>query len=300
MKYPAIFQRKKINTLLITLSSIFILGCGGSLKEIAQKNLYPYDSANKTITPEVGENGYTSLDLKVDLRLNSDDKEGPNEPLGAKRVNAWFYKAPSNNAPVVMFFHGNGTNIGSLNKYGILKSLKSFGYHVMVVDYPSYGRSQGYINQENILRAADGAFAWVQSKYSSNKKYVWGRSLGCAVAVQFTEAHNAQVSKLVLTSPWHHLKSLMEHHFGGLADSVPDSWKNRNKWDSNIAANNIKGTTVVVQHGDKDTLIPTKFGIQLADEFNQTSSKLSIYKEIGHNDMYSQQALWQEISTFYK
>src|SRR5215216_4213046 len=61
------------------------------------------------------------------------------------RALAWFFAPPGlrPEAPVVVFFHGNGENLETLRWAGVFEELGELGMAVLAADYPGYGRCTG-------------------------------------------------------------------------------------------------------------------------------------------------------------
>jgi alpha-beta hydrolase superfamily lysophospholipase len=94
--------------------------------------------------------------------------QGWRRPAGAEEVSfrnddqqllhGWFVSSPSQPAAAtVIFFHGNGGNIG--NVAGLGESLAARGFDVLLFDYRGYGKSEGRIRDERDLYSdADAAY----------------------------------------------------------------------------------------------------------------------------------------------
>src|SRR5207253_15558 len=105
---------------------------------------------------------------------------------------------PSPSSPALLWFYGNGENIASI--WPIVHEFQPPGAALLVVDYPGYGGSGGRATEASIYEAADAAYAAVARRPEVDRAriYVYGRSLGSAVASHVAAGHD--VAGLVLES----------------------------------------------------------------------------------------------------
>ena len=59
------------------------------------------------------------------------------------------------NRPAMLFFHGNGENLGTMLLSGFFDELSALGVPVLAVDYPGYGRSGGRPSEAALAAAAE-------------------------------------------------------------------------------------------------------------------------------------------------
>lgn len=88
--------------------------------------------------------------------------------------------APSASAPLLVFFHGNG----ELVDYWVepFQEVQSWGWGVLLVEYPGYGRSAGSPSEATIRAAALAAHDWARSdpRVDGTRIVAYGRSLAGA------------------------------------------------------------------------------------------------------------------------
>lgn len=202
---------------------------------------------------------------------------------------AIFWAARPGQGPEILYFHGNGENLGTLRDSGFLTG-SGWG-RISAVDYPGYGRSPGRPSE-----AANLAIATAALKASRNRStgpiIVMGWSLGAAVAIQ--AAANAgpdQVKCLVLLSPWHSLAEVAGEHF-----PRPLVWLLlREKYDSGSAGKRL-GIPVLVIHGREDTLIRAWHGRELARAI--PNARFVEIPGAAHNDLLSHPLTTQTVGEF--
>ena len=121
---------------------------------------------------------------------------------------------------VIMYCHGNRDNMdfywqrakllantGSKNRFGVL-----------MIDYRSYGMSQGKATEDGLYADVDAGLKWLSGKGLTNDRLVmYGFSMGTAPATKLTaEPRSMTPSKLILEAPFANAETL-EQDATGLA-----------------------------------------------------------------------------------
>ncbi len=268
------------------LFSIFALAqltaCGPAA-EIANQALYPYSIANKIPVPEIATDNYEAAKVSANGTTTS----------------LWASKYENPNAPVILYFHGNGENIGGLAKMRMLWKLSTLGAHVVAFDYPYYGLSTGELNQKGAVNSGDTAFRWTIEHFPNSPVIIWGRSLGSAIAIQVALANRQNVSKLILSQPWDELKKLALFQFPFLATFIPDSWFEINEYNSVKAAEQLPIPTLI-HHGTVDKTIPMEMGESLAKSFPVGYATFRPVDGKDHNNLFQSKMLWDDVTQFIK
>ena len=278
----------KLKSILLVATAIYLTGCGGGLSQLAQNVLYPFESVNKKYkVPDVAPE-----DLK-DLNFSVTATDGT-----AMNIHGWSYTNPNPNARVLVYLHGNGENLQALYEFNFVAAFKQLGVHFVMIDYPGLGRSTGTPNQANLVNSAMTTIDWADRAYPRSPVIVWGRSLGAAVAVQATNQMQNRIQGLVLTSGWNTFIDAARA-LSKLADSIPKEWLDQNTYDSVAAASNIRVTTLM-HHGTIDTLVPFALGQKLFSAFPTGTAFFRELPEKGHNDIFSDPLLWQDVRGFIR
>ena len=279
------FSPRIFFTFLTFFLFTFFLGACGDLEKLAQNNLYPTSSANKTAVPENPPAGYGQERLSV-----SQD--------GKQKVHFWYYQNTGQDSlPVVIYFHGNGENLGTLAKGGFLKALEGLESHLVVMDYPGYGKSTGTPSEPTVMAAAQLVLQWSQKRFPRSPIIVWGWSLGAAVASQVTFQNPQIVDRFVLASPWTRVRSLAKLHFGSMADDLSEEWYLKNEWNSVEAAKGIRKPGLIF-HGTKDDLIPFEFGKEVHANHDATAVEFVPIPGKEHNNLFQDPQLWVKVKEF--
>lgn len=210
------------------------------------------------------------------------------------RALAWTY-LPSGlapEAPVVLFFHGNGENLETVRWSGIFEELGKLGVAVMAADYPGYGRSTGVSSEEGLNATGDAALAWVRRQHPERPVIIAGWSLGAALAISTVARHPEKVRGLIALSPWTTLKEVAI----GLFPEFAVKAMLRETYDSRSAAQTIQVPALVI-HGEMDDLIPVKQGEEIASVLAGPKRWVPVPRA-AHNDLLGRPVVWQEVERF--
>lgn len=193
-----------------------------------------------------------------------------------KRVH-WYGKGPHETAPVIVFFHGNAGHMG----YRVFKTnfLMSQGYGVLLVGYRGYGTNSGSPTEQGLYEDARSALNTLISQGITNSQIIlYGESLGTGVAVQM--AAEGYGSALILEASYTDMAELAFHHY----PIFPVSLLLKDRYSSIEKIGKIQMPKLFL-HGERDEIIPMKFGSQLFD----AAPEPKIWKNIttaGHNDLF--------------
>jgi len=214
---------------------------------------------------------------------------------GGIAASAWAYRHEGDGgsgAPAVLFFHGNGENLATLEWSGLYDQVAALGVHFLAVDYPGYGRSTGTPSQASLTAAGSAGFEWLRERFPRSPRVVLGWSLGAAVALQTAARHAGELDGLILLSAWDDLGSLGKVHFPGwlVAFGIKD------RYDSAAVAPSVDCPVLMI-HGENDDLIPIDHGRRLAGAFARQPRWLAV-PDTGHNDLLARRRVWREMQDF--
>ena len=86
-----------------------------------------------------------------------------------------FLPSDSMTKGVVLYFHGNRSNIIRYSKYA--GNFTKHGYEVWIVDYPGYGKTTGKFTEQKVYMQAMEVYQLAIVKFDSNHIIVYGKSL---------------------------------------------------------------------------------------------------------------------------
>lgn len=201
---------------------------------------------------------------------------------------AWFSPPPENSSGhIVVFFHGNGDNLGYLRH--LLRRLQEARLGFLAVEYRGYPGSVGELNEQALYNDGRAALNFLQAQgYTAEHIILLGQSLGTGVAVQMATEYD--VALLALVSP-----------FTAIADAaaeiywyMPVHYLVRDKFDSYSKIRDVSAPLYIF-HGTDDTLVPFTLGERLYDRAT-TQKRFFVLQDKGHN--VNMAAIIHEITLF--
>ena len=210
------------------------------------------------------------------------------------RACAWAREDPAlpPQAPIVLFFHGNGENLETLHWSGLFDELGGLGAAILAPDYPGYGRSPGVPSEEGLLATGDAAVAWARQRHPERSLVVCGWSLGAALAIATVDRHPEEVRGLIALSAWTTLAEVAVKLFPEFAVKM----MLRESYDSRAAARRIRVPALVV-HGEHDDLIPVTQGQEIASVLGGAARWVHV-RGASHNDLLAHREVWEEMARF--
>ena len=122
------------------------------------------------------------------------------------RLAGWYLPAetPSPPSAALLWFYGNGETIAAI--WPVIRDFRPPEAALLVVDYPGYGASGGRTSEAGLYEAGALAYAALASRpeVDRNRIFVYGRSLGSAVATRTAADHPA--AGLILDLTWKALR----------------------------------------------------------------------------------------------
>jgi fermentation-respiration switch protein FrsA (DUF1100 family) len=194
--------------------------------------------------------------------------------VAGARSEAWLLPAAplpeKGGAPAVIFAHGNGEFIDELAEQ--FDTLREAGLHVLLVEYPGYGRSTGSPTQESLSAVFTEAYDWLAERPDVNAEHIvgMGRSLGGGAITALSSRR--ELAAIVLQSTFISV-SAMARSYG-----VP-KWLVRDHFDNESALRVYDGP-VLLAHGRRDGMIPFRHGRRLAE----VADAEFLAWDCGHND----------------
>ena len=168
-----------------------------------------------------------------------------------EKVIAW-HVPPRGDAPVVIYFHGNG---GSLRlRVDRFRRVAAAGVGLVALSYRGYGGSTGKPTEQGLINDARAAHAFAAERYP--RIALWGESLGTGVAVAL--AAEKPVTRMVLDAPYTSALDLARANHWYLP--VRLLMKDQFRSDQRIARVKVP---VLIMHGELDRIIPIAYGERL-------------------------------------
>lgn len=280
---------RRILTLLVLLVVAMLI-----IHTFVRQNVYPKPAIRVPSPPPAP---------LVEVRVES--SEG--DEIVAWLDEATSEEATSDEAPSILFFHGNGENLATLEWSGAFEDFRTLdggagSPAVLAVDYPGYGRSTGRPGEDANVAAAVAAHRWLREHRPDAPLVVMGWSLGAAVAAQLVpRVGRDEIDALVLASAWHDLAGVAKDHFPGF---LIDLFL-REKYDSGDAletalaasADDSAPLPVLVIHGAGDRMIRPRHGRRLFERLETAGADAEwvAVEGAGHNDLMASERPWCEV-----
>lgn len=195
------------------------------------------------------------------------------------RLHGWFFKSQTTPATAtIVFFHGNGGNIGNVNWVG--QRFANHGFDILLFDYRGYGASDGVAaNEADLYADGDAAVAFVMNEKCARRQRIvlYGHSLGTAVVADV--ASRGTFGPVVLESGFSSASSVAASALPWLPRCLHFLGKNRFESARKLA--HVRSPILIV-HGDPDGTIPTAEAQILFAAANEPK-KLLIFPGAGHS-----------------
>ncbi len=103
----------------------------------------------------------------------------------------WLPQASAAKAPLLLYLHGARWDVrGSAHR---MRRMHELGFAVLGVDYRGFGQSTPGLPSESMaLEDARAAWDWLAAQHPGSRRYLFGHSLGSAIAVRLASEVSAQ------------------------------------------------------------------------------------------------------------
>ncbi len=202
--------------------------------------------------------------------------------IDQEKIHGWWIPQTKKTAPVLLYFHGNGSNNGDLP--GIAAMFHKLGLSVLLIDYRGYGKSSpGFPNETRVYEDADAAWEYLTKKRQIKPQniFVYGHSLGGAIAINLAIKH-PQMAGLITEGTFTSMKEIAG--FNQAFRLFPLDWIVTQRFDSITKIKSLQ-TPLLIFHGEDDRTIPAYMAQKL---FNASPEpkELVIIPQAGHMNVH--------------
>ena len=205
----------------------------------------------------------------------------------------WVPAAVSDACGTVLYFHGNAGSL--VGRAFIAGRLAAEGFHVLLVDYRGYGKSEGSPHEEGLY--LDARAAWrhaVEDRGTPPERLaVAGHSLGSAVAAEL--ASEKRVGAAVLSGAFTSVPELAAEAYGWLPSAVFRGWTT-NRFETVQRVEDIDAP-ILVARGGRDHLVPRPQSRRVFDAAG-TGAQWMEAPGAGHDDLWDDEAYWGRLVPF--
>ena len=166
---------------------------------------------------------------------------------------------PRADTPVLLYLHGARWNVeGSA---GRMRRMQDLGFSVLAIDYRGFGKSSpGLPSEETSYEDARAAWEWLAAHYPQRPRYIFGHSLGGAIAIDLATRVDDEQGTIV-EGTFTSIPDLASTFKWGW---LPFSPLVTQRFDSVDKVARI-GSPLLVVHGSDDTLVPGDLARRLYD-----------------------------------
>lgn len=212
------------------------------------------------------------------LEKNYEFKFGQNfEELNFKTtdntsLNGLLFKA-DNSKGLIFYLHGNA---GSLSSWGnVAQTYTELDYDVFILDYRSYGKSEGTISgQEQLFEDNQFVYNELKKEYNEQEITILGYSIGTGLASKLASDNSPK--QLILQAPYYSLTNMMNKRFWFIPTFIL-----KYKFATNDYLKDCK-MPITIFHGKVDQVISFKNSLKLKAEFENKINLIELAGQ-GHN-----------------
>ncbi|MCD2513614.1 alpha/beta hydrolase [Comamonas endophytica] len=173
------------------------------------------------------------------------------------RLHALWMPSPDADAPVLLYLHGARWNVSGSSPR--IRRMQSMGFSVLAIDYRGFGQSTAGLPSEKMaIEDARAGWDWLAQRYPQRDRYLFGHSLGGAIAIALASEVDDERGTLVEGTFTRMSDVLASMRWGWL----PVGPLLTQTFDSQKRVARI-GSPLLVVHGSGDRLIPPALGERL-------------------------------------
>ena len=177
----------------------------------------------------------------------------------AVRLHGLWVPQPDPAAPVLLFLHGVRWDVRASAPR--MRQLHALGFAVLGIDYRGFGRSSDTLPSETLAAEdAHAAWGWLARTHPASRRFVFGHSLGGAIAVQL--AHDVpDEAGLIVEGGFTSAADVFRSTSWGW---LPITWLMTQHFDAGSRISQV-GSPVLVVHASDDSMIAPQLGRALYD-----------------------------------
>ena len=218
--------------------------------------------------------------VRIPLRL-VDEKTF--EPLYA-----YWIPAENPDTPVLLYLHGQDATRGKHLDH--TERFRQLGLNVLAIDYRGFAETYGEETprEATVYEDAEAALEYLTDvmKIPSNRIFIYGHSLGGAVAIELATREEAEgTAGVIVESTFTSISEMSARRYYGLLNLLPVDFLLTERFDSLSKIDLIKRPLLII-HGTQDLKVPYKMSERLCAENKSDggSAELCLIDGAGHEN----------------
>jgi fermentation-respiration switch protein FrsA (DUF1100 family) len=180
------------------------------------------------------------------------------EAPDGSRLHGWWLPARGSAKASVLHLHGNAANVS--NHLPLVAWLPAANYHVLMLDYRGFGRSEGRPSLHGVVEDARAALAWMR-RHGHRPIVVLGQSLGAATALRAVAADASDVKLVIADSGFASYRGIARDALGPLRWAAEPALRALpGPAHDPVTAAAVLPVPLLVVHGTGDGVIPLHHG----------------------------------------
>lgn len=223
------------------------------------------------------------------FKFNQKFEEFSIPSFDGKKINGLLFKA-ENSKGLIFYLHGNR---GALDTWSeIADNYTQFGYDIFILDYRGFGKSEGFVeDEEQVYKDISIVYQKILKRYEEKNVIITGYSIGSGLASYLASQNNPK--KLILLSPYYNLTDLS-------SESVPffPNFLKKFAFRSNDFIPKVKAP-IYIFHGDEDQVIGHNHSVRLSKLLKKKDQFFTL-KGQGHSKMNDNSDYLKEVQQILK
>lgn len=213
-----------------------------------------------------------SKDYQFKFNVNDSIEEIYVKGLDNADINTVLFKA-KNPRGIIIYYHGNTGNNQMCGWH--YSDFVPRGYHFLVWDYRSYGKSEGRLTEAALLNDGVSVYDFVKKKYPKLPITLYGHSMGTGIATYVTSKR--QPRQLILSAPYYSIEDLATRNYSFVPKFLVKFPLRTHQFIQSVKC------SITMFHGTKDEVIYW----QSSEMLHKLNSKSNFIKlpGVGHNDI---------------